>query len=64
VWWSNRQSGGVIYVCADEEGRERITEHGAHVGLVKGGGLRIELLDTIKAQAVAAYEKVRAARRS
>jgi hypothetical protein len=62
VWCSNRQSRGVIYVCVDEDGRDRITEHGAHVGLVKGRGLRIELLDTIKAQARAAYEKGRAAR--
>jgi hypothetical protein len=31
---------------------------------VKGGGLRVELLDTIKAQALAAYDDVRAARSS
>jgi hypothetical protein len=62
VWRSSRQSGGVIYVCADQEGCERVTERGADVGLVDGGGLRIELLDTIRAQALAAYENVRAAR--
>ena len=59
---SSGQIGGVIYVCADQEGCKRITEHGADVGLVKGGGLRVELLDTIKAQALAGYDEFRAAR--
>ena len=60
--WTGHQTGGVIYVCADEDGCERVTKHGAHVGLVKGRGLRVELLDTIKAQARAAHEAVRATR--
>jgi hypothetical protein len=44
----------VIYVCADEDGCERVNKHGAHVGLVKSRGLRVEPLHTIKAQALAA----------
>jgi hypothetical protein len=61
VWRSLRQSRGVIYVCADQEGRERIRKHGASVGLVRGV-LRVELLDTIKAQALAAHEEIRITR--
>ena len=61
VWRSLRQSGGVIYVCADQEARERIRKHGAAVGLVRGV-LRVELLDTIKAQARVARAEFKAAR--
>jgi len=64
VWRSNGRTGGVVYVCADEEGRERITKQAAGIGLVRGGGLRVELLDTIKAQALAVHDQVRAARLS
>ena len=61
---AGHQTGGVIYVCADEDGCERVKKHGAHVGLAKGRGLRVELLDTIKAQALAAYDEPRARRPS
>jgi hypothetical protein len=64
VWRSSRKSGGVIYVCADQAGRERIARHGADVGIARGRGLRVELLDSIKDQALAAGEAVRATRRS
>jgi hypothetical protein len=60
VWRSLRQTGGVVYVCDDQEGRQRITKHAADVGLVRGGGLRVELLDTIKTQALALYDEARA----
>ena len=59
VWRSNGQTGGVVYICADHEGRERITSVAADAGLVRGRGLRVELLDTINAQALAAYEEAR-----
>lgn len=62
--WAGHQTGGVIYVCADEDGCKRVKKHGAYVGLVKGRGLRVELLDTIKAQALAAYEEARTRRLS
>lgn len=53
MWRSNGQTGGVVYVCADHEGCRRITTLAAGAGLGKGRGLRIELLDTIKSQALA-----------
>jgi hypothetical protein len=62
VWRSGGQTGGVVYVCADQEGLDRIAKHGADIGLARGRGLRIELLETIKAQAVTAHETVRATR--
>jgi hypothetical protein len=47
----------VIYVCADDELRQRVRTVGKDVGLPPDGGwLRVELLDTIKAQAYAGYE--------
>jgi hypothetical protein len=64
VWRSNGQIGGVIYICADHEGGEHITSLAAEAGLARGRGLRVEQLDTIKAQAFAAYEEIRAARLS
>lgn len=62
VWRSTGQGGGVCYVCADDDACDRITACGAEVGLFDGGGLRIELLDTIKAQAYAGYEAAKPAR--
>ena len=64
LWRTMRLTGGVIYVCADRDGCKRIAKHGADVGIAKGRGLRVELLDTIKAQALGACEEVRATRRS
>jgi hypothetical protein len=64
VWASMRRTGGVIYVCADQDGCKRIAKHGADVGIAKGSGLRVELLETIKDQALAAHQEVRAARHS
>jgi hypothetical protein len=62
VWRSLGQTGGVLYVCRDEDGCKRITKYAAAVGLGKGRGLRVEQLHTIKAQAVAAHEAVRVTR--
>ena len=55
-WYASRHTAGVIYVCADERGRERIVEVAAGEGLRpgRGGGLRVELLTTVKEQAHAA----------
>jgi hypothetical protein len=54
-WLATGKSAGVIYVCADEHGcariRKRAAEAGMHPG--KGGGFRIEPLETIKVAAVA-----------
>jgi len=54
----------VIYICADEDGCDRIRTIAERTGLLamRGGGLRVELLDTIRAQALAACERPRANR--
>jgi hypothetical protein len=59
VWAWKRQTRGVIYVCADQDGCKRIAKHGADVGIARGRGLRVELLETIKDQALAARENAR-----
>ena len=46
-------TNGVMYVCGDDEGRRRIERAGKRVGL----RVRIEMLDTIKAQARAEFER-------
>ncbi|MGZ6575663.1 MAG: hypothetical protein ACXVHJ_32190, partial [Solirubrobacteraceae bacterium] len=55
-WRAAGKSAGVIYVCEDETGCARIRERAAGFGLHsdKGGGLRVESLETIQAAAVAA----------
>jgi hypothetical protein len=51
--WRASRGSAVIYVCADDELCERVRRVGADVGLtIKSGWLRVELLDTIKAQAM------------
>jgi hypothetical protein len=50
-------------MCADEEGCERVRTVGANVGLdADGGWLRVELLATIRQQALAGYEENKASR--
>jgi len=49
-WLSERRITGLIYVCRDEAGGARIRESGAAAGLPEGG-LRVELLSTVQAQA-------------
>ncbi len=55
-WIVARKTHAVIYICGDEEGCRRIERAGERVGLyTTTGHFRIELLDTIKEQTVAAY---------
>ena len=49
-WLSERRITGLIYVCRDEAGSERIRESGIAAGL-PDGALRVELLSTVQAQA-------------
>jgi hypothetical protein len=49
-WLSERRIAGLIYVCRDEAGSERIGESGQAAGL-PDGALRVELLGTVQAQA-------------
>lgn len=59
-WIIARQTIGVIYICGDEEGCRRIERAGRRVGLDPDERhLRIELLDTIKAQTSAEFERGR-----
>ena len=54
-WISVGKSGGVIYVCGDEEIAERVVADGAQAGLsVDRGTMRIELVATIQHEAVEA----------
>ena len=54
-WVSEGKSGGVIYVCGDEEIVERVLAEGARAGLsVDRGTLRIELVGTIQREAIGA----------
>jgi hypothetical protein len=55
-WRAAGQSGGVIYVCADEAGAERVREIAAGRGLSigRGGGFRVELLEMVECEALAA----------
>ena len=61
--WRSTKGSAVMYVCADDELCQRVRRVGAEVGLTPGrGGLRVELLDTIKEQALAGYEDKKASR--
>jgi hypothetical protein len=63
--WRSSKGSAVIYVCADDELCQRVRGVGAEVGLtIDGGWLRVELLDTIKAQAYAGYEAAKSERLS
>ncbi|MGO9971918.1 MAG: hypothetical protein ACLP01_03625 [Solirubrobacteraceae bacterium] len=59
-WIVAGKTHAVIYMCRDEEGCRRIERTGKRVGLYSATGhLRIELLDTIKPETVAAFETTR-----
>ena len=63
VWRSAGQTGGVMYVCGYEDDCQRIVKTGSEVGLAMNrGGLRVELLHTIRYQPLAAFEEKRAER--
>ena len=49
-WLSERRITGLIYVCRDEPGGQRIRESRLAAGL-PDGALRVELLRTVQAQA-------------
>lgn len=57
-WRASGTSSGVLYVCGDQDGRDRIRTTAGAAGLLtaKGGGLRVELLETIRAQTLVACE--------
>jgi hypothetical protein len=57
-WILGGNTGGVIYICGDDEGQRRV-ERSANRVAPFGRKPRLELLETIKEQTVAAYEAAR-----
>ena len=64
-WRDEDVTAGVIYICADARGRARIVELASAWDLSPdpGGGLRVELLEEITAQTIAAGHALREHRR-
>ena len=62
-WIRGGKIGGVIYICGNEEGQRRVERSADRVAPF-GRKLRLELLDTIKEQTVAAREASRSGRAS
>jgi hypothetical protein len=57
-WIATGRSGACVYVCGDAAMRELVTSQAALAGLrLEDGGLRIELLETIKRLALAAADE-------
>jgi hypothetical protein len=65
-WRAYRRTGGVIYVCGNQDGCDRVKRVAEKSGSFPAGsiGLRIELLDTIEREAIQMSEQSRAARSS
>lgn len=65
-WRAAGQTGGVIYVCADDTGADRVRDIARERGLstARGGGLRVELLENIKRETRAAAVPASAAQAS
>ncbi len=62
--WADR-TGGVVYIVRDAAARERIIRAGRQAGLTtSGGGLRVELVETIRAEAAVTGERRRADRQA
>jgi hypothetical protein len=59
-WITTEKTNGLVYICGTEEGRRRIHRANGRVNVMPGFSLRIELLDTIKAQTHAEFERARA----
>ena len=60
-WIATGRSGACVYVCGDAAMRELVTSQAALAGLsLEDGGLRIELLETIKQLAIAAADETTA----
>jgi hypothetical protein len=62
AWIAAHKTSGAVYICGDQKGSRRIERAAQRVGLYPPRKyIRIELLDMIKAQTVAAYETARTA---
>lgn len=58
-WITAGKTTGLVYICGNEEGRRRIQRANGRVNVMPGYSLRIELLDWIKAQTHAEFERTR-----
>jgi hypothetical protein len=57
AWIAAHKTSGAVYICGDQKGSRRIERAAQRVGLYPSRKyLRIELLDTIKAQTITAFE--------
>jgi hypothetical protein len=63
-WRSAGRTGGVIYMCGDQDGCDRISRVADELGLIGGGGrgLRVELLRNMRTEASQASEDARTRR--
>jgi len=59
-WISAKKTISVVYICGDEDGRRRIERADHRVNVIPGYRMRIELLDAMKAQTRAEYQRARA----
>ena len=59
-WLWDKKTTGIVYICGSEEGRRRVRRANQRVDVMPGYSLRIELLDTIKAETRAQFERARA----
>lgn len=63
--WRYARGSAVMYICADDEICQRVRTVGADVGItIDDAWLRVDLLQTIKAQAYADYEAAKSGRLS
>lgn len=63
--WRPTKGGAVMYICADDEICQRVRTVGADLGVtIDVAWLRVDLLQTIKAQAYAYYEAAKSGRLS
>jgi hypothetical protein len=58
-WIAAGKTNGLVYICGNEEGRRRVERANGRVNVMSGYSLRIELLDTIKAQTRVEFECAR-----
>ena len=59
-WRRDGKTTSLMYICGSEEAARRIQRANERVDVVPGYSLRIELLDTIKAQTHTEFERARA----
>ena len=60
-WRWDEKTTSLMYICGSEEAARRIRRANERVDVVPGYSLRIELLDTIKAQTHTEFERARIA---